>query len=115
LEAAHGNKALSMNKSSKSDGAVTEQRTASGNGTTSQQWRADYVGGGWFRLTARAQWQSPRREPGGHGGESRCKPTEGQSGEPSDVEVPVGALNPPVSQAPLPGGEVLFSSPHHAK
>ena len=53
LEAVHSNKALSINKSSRSDGAVTEQRTASGNGTTSQQWRADYMGGGLFRLTAR--------------------------------------------------------------
>ena len=53
LEAVHSNKALSINKSSKSDGAVTEQRAASGNGTTSQQWRADYMGGGLFRLTAR--------------------------------------------------------------
>jgi hypothetical protein len=41
-----------LQKSSKSDGAVTEQRAASGNGTTSQQWRADYMGSGLFRLTA---------------------------------------------------------------
>jgi aryl-phospho-beta-D-glucosidase BglC (GH1 family) len=53
LEAAQSNKALSINKSSRSDGAVTEQRTASGSGTSSQQWRADYMGGGLFRLTAR--------------------------------------------------------------
>ena len=32
---------------------MVEQRTASGSGTSSQQWRADYMGGGLFRLTAR--------------------------------------------------------------
>ena len=53
LEAVHSNKALGINRSSKSDGAVTEQRAAIGNGTTSQQWRADYMGGGLFRLIAR--------------------------------------------------------------
>lgn len=53
LEAANSNKALSINGASVSNGAVTEQRTASGNGVTSQQWRADYMGSGLFRLTAR--------------------------------------------------------------
>lgn len=53
LEAVHSNKALSINKSSKSDGAATEQRAASGNGAGSQQWRADYMGSGLFRLTNR--------------------------------------------------------------
>ena len=53
LEAVNSNKALSINRSSKVDGAVTEQRAAIGSGTSSQQWRADYMGGGLFRLTAR--------------------------------------------------------------
>lgn len=53
LEAVHSNKALSIVKSGKADGAAAEQRTASGSGATSQQWRVDYAGGGLFRLTAR--------------------------------------------------------------
>ena len=53
LKAVHSNKALSIRKSSKSDGAMTEQRSASGSGASSQQWRADYMGAGLFRLTAR--------------------------------------------------------------